>query len=528
MGKYGEDLWDGFEIVYKRCADGKDFCKKLQGWYHKRASIEREYAKHLAALAKATEVDIGTVGVAWETVKAETLALSTKHQSIADSITAQGENPLGAFLKESKKPLAKLQEQGRKLLSELSKAESKEVGCKGAFEKAHKQQDETKDEYERATFNNAQSKQVDRLSKKLKGDTKKASQADAAYADSVSKLASTQQKVWHQEMPAVLSQLQDLEERRVDVVKTTFLALATIQETLAPAAQSVAEAIKTRAAAISSSEDVDTLIRENKTGATIPPTATYEPYDSAQGRCVPSSGGASAGGGASSFSSPSSSQDLSRDAGGSSSSFSPPSSSSSSMSAVGPPTSSFTPVMGGGPPTLVPRGGGGTGAEDKGISVARARYDYDSGDPSELSFKAGDIITVLEKDESGWWHGELNGASGVFPSVDWVEERQPDGSFVAVVGDGADEDEAADEDGGYGEAAVADEGGYGESAASGDLCYYVADFDFVGEAEDELSFYEGERFSAADNAEQDGWLWCTKEDGSGAYGKAPMNYVHAE
>jgi hypothetical protein len=138
----------------------------------------------------------------------ETQTLSTKHQSIADSITAQGENPLAAFLKESKKPRMKLHEQGRKLLGELQKAEAKEVACKGTFEKARKQQDETKDEYERATFNNAQSKQVDRLSKKLKADTKKAGQADTAYADSVSKLASTQQKVWHQDMPAVLSQLQ--------------------------------------------------------------------------------------------------------------------------------------------------------------------------------------------------------------------------------------------------------------------------------------------------------------------------------
>ncbi len=25
------------------------------------------------------------------------------------------------------------------------------------------------------------------------------------------------------------------------------------------------------------------------------------------------------------------------------------------------------------------------------------------------SFKAGDTIVILDKDESGWWHGELNG-----------------------------------------------------------------------------------------------------------------------
>jgi hypothetical protein len=110
--------------------------------------------------------------------------------------------------------------------------------------------------------------------------------------------------------------------------------------------------------------------------------------------------------------------------------------------------------------------------------------------------------------------------SGVFPSVDWVEERQPDGSFVAVVasGDGGDmgvEDAAKDEDV-YKDEDCADEGTGGDE---GEATYYVAEFDFVGEAEDELSFYEGERFSAAANAEDEGWLWCTKEDGSGEYGK---------
>jgi Fes/CIP4, and EFC/F-BAR homology domain len=75
MGKYADDLWDGFEVVYKRCSDGKDFCKKLQVWYHKRAAIEHDYAKHLAALSKAAEQDLGSVGTAWETVKVGGVAM---------------------------------------------------------------------------------------------------------------------------------------------------------------------------------------------------------------------------------------------------------------------------------------------------------------------------------------------------------------------------------------------------------------------------------------------------------------------
>lgn len=57
-----------------------------------------------------------------------------------------------------------------------------------------------------------------------------------------------------------------------------------------------------------------------------------------------------------------------------------------------------------------------------GISYCRGLHDYNAAQTSELSFKKGDIIKVLEKDASGWWAGELRGEMGFFPSVEWVEE----------------------------------------------------------------------------------------------------------
>lgn len=49
--------------------------------------------------------------------------------------------------------------------------------------------------------------------------------------------------------------------------------------------------------------------------------------------------------------------------------------------------------------------------------LVRANYAYAAENDDELSFKAGDIITVLSKEseDAGWWLGELNGRRGVFP-----------------------------------------------------------------------------------------------------------------
>ena len=51
----------------------------------------------------------------------------------------------------------------------------------------------------------------------------------------------------------------------------------------------------------------------------------------------------------------------------------------------------------------------------------RALYSYAGQHDDELAFNAGDIISLLSKDEEAWWKGELDGRSGVFPS-NYVEE----------------------------------------------------------------------------------------------------------
>ena len=44
-----------------------------------------------------------------------------------------------------------------------------------------------------------------------------------------------------------------------------------------------------------------------------------------------------------------------------------------------------------------------------------AAYTYSSPEPGDLSFAAGDIITVSKKDAE-WWTGTFNDKSGVFPA----------------------------------------------------------------------------------------------------------------
>jgi len=72
-------------------------------------------------------------------------------------------------------------------------------------------------------------------------------------------------------------------------------------------------------------------------------------------------------------------------------------------------------------------------------SVARvkAMFDYEAAEENELTLKGGvDIVTVLAKDDSGWWKGELYGRVGLFPA-NFVED------FTAEPVDGANRSDSS-------------------------------------------------------------------------------------
>jgi len=55
--------------------------------------------------------------------------------------------------------------------------------------------------------------------------------------------------------------------------------------------------------------------------------------------------------------------------------------------------------------------------------VVRAVFKFKGTNNDELKFKKGDLITVTQKEDGGWWEGTLDGKTGWFPS-NYVEEIQ--------------------------------------------------------------------------------------------------------
>ncbi|CAG8532218.1 13156_t:CDS:10, partial [Dentiscutata heterogama] len=62
--------------------------------------------------------------------------------------------------------------------------------------------------------------------------------------------------------------------------------------------------------------------------------------------------------------------------------------------------------------------------------LAKVEYDYQAKEADELSLDKGDVVTVIEQVDQGWWKGDLNGKIGMFPAnhVKLIEvPSKPDG-----------------------------------------------------------------------------------------------------
>lgn len=58
---------------------------------------------------------------------------------------------------------------------------------------------------------------------------------------------------------------------------------------------------------------------------------------------------------------------------------------------------------------------------DSPVYTVQAEFNFKGSNNDELCFKKGDIITVTQKEDGGWWEGTLEDKTGWFPS-NYVKE----------------------------------------------------------------------------------------------------------
>eukprot|EP01091_Cochliopodium_minus_P019094 TRINITY_DN7919_c0_g1_i1.p1 TRINITY_DN7919_c0_g1~~TRINITY_DN7919_c0_g1_i1.p1 ORF type:complete len:466 (-),score=183.44 TRINITY_DN7919_c0_g1_i1:104-1501(-) len=462
MSNWGTELWDQFPEVVNRSDGGKKFCREVAEFFKKRAELEREYAKKLEGLCKGIESDFGTVDGCWTRVKEETRNRSKFHLELAENLKTLVENPITNFIKEKSKQRKKLKENGKKLLGELDRQDKVTISNKQKYEKLRRKQYESKEEYDKSAYNNNNS-QKKNLEKKLGTETKTADKADTTYQESIQKQQELEVKCWQTEVPSVISELEEIEKLRIECVKGALENYINLERGFPPLLTEACEKINQLVTSINSSADIQLFVDQKKTGKQKPQLTAYEPYNETLGKCAPKEGEGS-------FTPNNSNNRISTQ-------YDSLKINNSSTEIENKRNSTPTTTITTSPPP--------SSSTSNYKGKVRALFDYDSQNEHELSFRQGDIINIIEKDNSGWWNGELNGKIGIFPAAEWVEE---------IFGDQP-------------------------TGISGKKCKVVYSYD--AQDQDEISISEGEILTIS--SEDSGWYMGTNS--SNNYGRFPSTYV---
>jgi len=497
-----DELWDGFEKIKARTEDGSNFTQGILKYLQKRHELELKYSRHIKSLDECfkNEFEIGSMLNCWHGLRDETKTLSDAREVFCKELDEMI-NTITNNLKEDKRNRAMLVAKGDKLVSELGKTEEAMKKARAKYVDARKKQDRAQEGVQKAK---ASGSSITKLQKAAEKDERRADKSDNEYRISVNNLKVAQDKFYDTDMPALLREFEQHEDKRLQVTRDYFNTLTEKQAPVGPHWIESNERFLSRVREINIRSDLDLYVERNRPDSDQPPPrAQYISYD---GSVVQDVNGTTGSAPAAPAKKAKKETSLLPKLPGAKKKKEGPaekptpeskpkngatvSSTVSSNNLVHPPTS---------PPTDHPPHHRDDSSDDEKQEHNSTTtvfnppkqlvtiYSYDATEDNEISFAEGETIYLLEKDDSGWWRGRNGkGQEGLFPS-----------NFVEVVGE---------------------EGNSGSIEIHKD---YQALYDYEAEDETELTIKEGEILHVI--SETDGWYFGS--NAKGKEGNFPSNFV---
>jgi len=426
--------------------------------------------------------EIGSMMNCWQVLKEETQSLSEKRQTFCTELESLI-NTVTNNIKEDKKNRASLGSRGDKIVLDLSRTEDTMKKARAKYVEARKRQDRAQESVQKSKVSGSS---LAKFQKAAEKDEKKADKADNEYRISVNNLKVGQDKFYETDMPNLLKEFEQFEEKRLNMSRDYLNLFVEKQAIVGPHWIESNDRILAKVREINSRSDLELYIERNRPESNQPPPrAQYISYDgSVVQDANPTSGVPIAP----------SKKPMTIEA------LIPklPMTKKKKDGGPSPPPEKPTIPHYPNPPAHPPAGQNDISEEDRphnphhhGSSTIFnppkqliAQYSYDATEANEISFTEGEIIFLLEKDDSGWWRGRnAKEQEGVFPS-----------NFVG------------------------DEGNSGLIEINKN---FKVLYDYGAEDETELTIKEGEILHVI--SETDGWYFGTNAQGK--EGNFPSNYV---
>ncbi|KAJ5071738.1 sh3 and f-bar domain-containing protein [Anaeramoeba ignava] len=453
---FGVDLWDQYEVVKKQVHTSFHELREISEFLQKVSKLQDNFGKSLFKLTQSIRPsDIeGTTQNAWGALITTLEGCANSNIDYAQHIFSEISSPILSFKDESSPTRKELFSTCDKKTRELKMLKSK---FETATQKSSKA-DSDVDGFKGSNDSKSQAK-LDKLKKAAAKATDEKNTAQSNYE-------SFKKSYYSEIIPKTLSELQKLEEERMNLLKKQFEKFVEYSKTkYISSLDQLIQRFDTTVCGVNVNKDIESFIDKNKTLNRNPvvqpkqvqekPKIEFEDTNESQVQETQTQ--------------------------------SPP-----PVITQDPLPQQTNPMISPANQVLEEDENDEDSSESEGEEcdfLVKAFYDYAGAEESDLVFSQNDIIRVVRKHSTGWWEGIVDGKQGLFPSnfVEPLDEQQKTSDV--------------------------------EQINIGDKCRAL--YDYSKEADGELDLKEGDIITIKGN--EGGWFLGVNE--KGIEGTFPGNYV---
>ncbi|KAH8598744.1 hypothetical protein B0O99DRAFT_614069 [Bisporella sp. PMI_857] len=261
----------GVDPLLQRMHNAKQTCDELKSFYTARAALEDDYARKLLQLSRKPlgSQEAGTLRASLDVLRGEVEAMGKSHQGIAAQMKSELEEPLAAFAG-AMKERRKIVQGGIEKLLKVKIQQTQQVN-------------KTRDRYEQECLKIkgylAQGHMVmgqeERKNKaKLEKTQINLATSNTEYETAVKVLEETTGR-WNRDWKAAADKFQDLEEERLDFMKSSLWSFANIASTVCVSDDASCEKVRLALENCEVEKDIMSFIKERGTGQEIPDPPKY-------------------------------------------------------------------------------------------------------------------------------------------------------------------------------------------------------------------------------------------------------------
>ncbi|XP_048040250.1 proline-serine-threonine phosphatase-interacting protein 1b [Megalobrama amblycephala] len=375
---WGTDFMDqsGYEAILQRLYDGRHMCKDVEDLMKLRALAEEKYGRDLVAIARKAEgqTEIGTLKASFDKLKTEIEKAGNLHIQLSEKIKEEVQK-IEVFREHQREQRKKLEEIIEKLQKPKMVLHKKTMESKRLYEQRCKEADEAEQAVGKKTnVNTSTHRQSEKVMNRARLCRQAASLAEKQYRWNVDQLEKTCQD-WESTYRSACEVFQQQESERINILRCVLWDHCNLLSVQCVRDDDCYEEVRKILEQCDIIADNNFFINMKKTGCRPPAPIEFQCYSD-----VDTNGGVGR-------------VEMNR-------------------LSVMLPGMSFS-----GCPEASSNSGGTYTKGGVTEEMYMVLYDFKAQEADELSVSKGQVVTITERGEDGWWRAWRDGISGLVPGT---------------------------------------------------------------------------------------------------------------